>query len=92
MTRRGTPRVGLRQAMSKPAEKNIANLRRIIRDLMVSVARTHRTCGKQRGCGCPIDKVLNIMETSERDLFAIELALYSAPKPVDETGSAEEQG
>ena len=71
--------------------RDIANIRSMIRKRMVWIARSHSkgSCPVARGCGCGIDKVLDELDGTERELFLIELESYAkgenVPGPEDKT-------
>lgn len=76
--------IGLRGAGNRPLSKNIANIRRSIRAITEALAKTHRGCDRARGCGCPLDRTLTVLERAHEDLFSVELSIYATPmEPTD---------
>lgn len=67
-------------------ERNIINLRKTIRDRLVRVARNHQGCPTPRGCGCNTDKLLNILEACEREMFALQIFHLSGAKEGNDHG------
>ena len=60
-------------------EANVRNLRIVLRKRMELFAMSHRGCEKRRGCGCQIDKVLDLLGETEAKLFNMEILSYATP-------------
>jgi hypothetical protein len=55
------------------------NIRKALRLRMSLLAKTHRRCGRARGCGCGVDRALTVLEVAESELWKLELESYSQP-------------
>lgn len=78
---------------ARPLEKNIANIRRILRALSESLARAKQhlpTCTQGRGCGCSLDRALAALDVAHESLWSVEMEIYSRPRVRPEAGEAQE--
>ena len=73
-------------------QRDISNLRKMIRKRMEWMARGQRGCSVARGCGCPVDKALNLLDETERELFLIELEDIARPVPGESGSVSTERG
>ena len=68
-----------------PSQRSVNTIRTRLRKDMVSLALTHRGCKAPRGCGCYVDKSLEVLEQAEALLFKFELDSYSDPTTLPRT-------
>ena len=60
-------------------QRNVMNLRKILRQREVLFAKSHRGCPVARGCGCGVDRTLDLLHDTEQKLFALEICSYASP-------------
>lgn len=65
--------------LSNASQRCVDNIRKRLRDDMQRLALTHRGCAVARGCGCLVDKTLDVLGAAEQKLFYYELNSYANP-------------
>lgn len=68
----------MRKTQPTAFQRNLSNLRKLLRQRTVLFARSHRGCDVPRGCGCNTDLAISLIEKAERDLFDLEIRSYSS--------------